>query len=206
MFSRLIYGTRIALVISLASVGLALLAGSLLGVLAGFGSRNLDQLISRIADALLSIPDILLALTLIAVLGDSMLNLILTLAIVYCPIFVRIARTATLQIRSEEYILASRLLGASRWQIMTRHILPNIQSPLLTQVSISIAFAILAEATLSFLGFGVEPDLPSWGVMLREGKDWLQQAWWLAVFPGIMITLTSLSCHLIGDAMGNRNS
>ena len=199
--SRLIYGCRIALEVGLVSVALATSIGTILGMLAAFWRGWVDQLISRFTDMMLAIPEVPLALCLIAIFGASRANLMLTIGIVYTPLFAKIARSATLEVRTQNYVTASHLLGANRWQLMQRHIIPNILPYIIVQVSLSLAFAILAESTLSFLGFGVEPDQPSWGVMLKEGKDWLEQAWWLAVFPGLLITLVSLAFHLCGDGL-----
>lgn len=199
--SRLIYGCRIALQVACLAVGFAAILGTILGMIAAFARSWLDQILSRLMDMMLAIPEVPLALCLIAVFGASRKNLILTIGIVYTPLFARIARSASLQIRAETYVTASRLLGANTAQLMRRHIIPNIAPYILVQISLSLAFAILAESTLSFLGFGVEPDQPSWGVMLKEGKDWLEQAWWLALFPGLLITIVSLAFHLCGDAL-----
>jgi peptide/nickel transport system permease protein len=201
VLSRLIYGARIALEVAATAVGLALVAGTMLGIAAGYWGGKLDWLLSRVIDVMLSLPEILLALTAIAVLGPSQTNLMIAIGVVYTPLFARIARGATLRIRSETYLEASLLLGASSWHTIWHHVLPNIAAPLTVQVSLSLAFAILAEASLSFLGFGVEPDIPSWGMMLQSGKNWMEQAWWLATFPGLIMTLAVLSFNLFGDQL-----
>lgn len=201
VFSRLIYGARIAVEVAVVAVLIALIGGTFIGVSSGYFGGRIDWLLSRCVDVLLSLPEILLALIAIAVLGPSQSNLMLAIGIVYLPLFARIARGATLKIRQEPYIEASLLLGAGPWYIIRRHILPNISGPLIVQISLSLAFAILAEAALSFLGFGVEPDVPSWGIMLKEGKDWMEDAWWLATFPGVIMTLAVLSFNLFGDQL-----
>jgi peptide/nickel transport system permease protein len=148
-----------------------------------------------------SLPDILLALVVMAVLGQSLGNLTLAIAIVYTPIFARVCRGAVLSVRQQPYIEAARALGVSHMRVIARHVLPNVLGPLIVQVTLSLAFAILAEAALSFLGLSGQTDAPSWGLMLRQGKDFMEIAWWLAVFPGLAITLTVLSFNVLGDAL-----
>lgn len=201
ILSRILHGARISLKVGGVSVGIALLAGTALGVLAGFFRRRLDWIISRLLDVMLSFPEVLLALTAIAVLGPSLNNMMLAIGIVYTPLFARITRASTLSLREAPFVEAARAEGSGSGRIIARHILPNAFAPLIVQTSLSFAFACLAEATLSFLGFGVEPDVPSWGIMLSEGKDWMESAWWVAVFPGAAITLVVLSFHLIGDGL-----
>lgn len=200
-FSRLVHGSRISFKVGLIAVGVSLTAGTLLGILAGYFQGITDTILSRILDILFSFPDILLALAVMAVLGAGTANLMLAIGIVYTPIFGRIARGATLGVRSLPYVEAARSMGAPHSSILLRHILPNITPPLIVQTTLSFAFAVLAEASLSFLGLGVEPDIPSWGVMLSDGKNWMQRAWWLALFPGLAITLAVLSFNLLGDAL-----
>lgn len=201
IFSRIIFGVRISLQVALTSTAFALVAGGLLGVAAGYFGGRTDQILSRIVDSLFSFPDILLALALLAVLGPKTINLIIAIGIVYTPIFARIARAASLEVRSVDFIAAARTVGARSPYIIARHVLPSISPPLIVQTTLSIAFAILAEAALSFLGQGVEPDSPSWGIMLNEGKDWMELAWWVAVFPGLAITLAVLAFNLLGDRL-----
>jgi peptide/nickel transport system permease protein len=201
IFSRILYGTRISLRVAAGAVSLALLAGTLMGLLAGYFGRWLDAVLSRLTDVMFSLPDILLALVVMAVLGQSLGNLTLAIAIVYTPIFARVCRGAVLSIRQQPYIEAARALGVSHMRIIARHVLPNVLGPLIVQITLSLAFAILAEAALSFLGLSGQTDAPSWGLMLRQGKDFMEIAWWLAVFPGLAITLTVLSFNVLGDAL-----
>ncbi|MDQ3234606.1 MAG: ABC transporter permease [Pseudobdellovibrionaceae bacterium] len=200
VLSRLLHGARMALGVAITAVSLAFIGGTTLGMLAGYFGGIPDRIVTGISNLVLAIPEILLALTAIAILGPSQRNLILAIGIVYLPIFALIARSATLKVMTEEYITAVELLGARPLYILRHHVLTNIWVPLLVQIALSLAFAILAEAALSFLGFGLEPDVPSWGIMLREGKDWMEEAWWLAVFPGLMISLSTLSFNLLGEA------
>ncbi|MEK4023960.1 MULTISPECIES: ABC transporter permease [unclassified Sporosarcina] len=201
IFSRILYGTQISLKVGLIAVGFSLFFGTIIGIVAGYFGGKIDQILSRITDVLFSFPDILLALVIMAILGPSLTNLMIAIGIVYTPIFARIARGAVLNIRDSLYIEAARSMGVNSFQIMLRHILPNSLAPLIVQVTLSFAFAILAEAALSFLGLGVSPDTPSWGIMLSEAKDWMEISWWTAIFPGIAITLSVLSFNIMGDGL-----
>ncbi|WP_153732379.1 ABC transporter permease [Sporosarcina obsidiansis] len=201
IFSRILYGTQISLKVGLIAVGFSLFFGTIIGIVAGYFGGKIDQILSRITDVLFSFPDILLALVIMAILGPSLTNLMIAIGIVYTPIFARIARGAVLNIRDSLYIEAARSMGVNSFQIMLRHILPNSLAPLIVQVTLSFAFAILAEAALSFLGLGVSPDTPSWGIMLSEAKDWMEISWWTAIFPGIAITLAVLSFNIMGDGL-----
>jgi len=201
ILSRLMYGSRISFKVSLVSVSLALFSGLILGITAGYFGGILDLIISRIIEVLFSFPDIVLALIVMAILGASMTNLMIAIGVVYTPIFARITRGAVLEVKNALYIEASRNLGAGTWRIIIMHVLPNIMAPIIIQTTLSLAFAMLSEAALSFLGFGVEPDMPSWGIMLKDGKDWIQNGWWLTIFPGITITLGVLSFNLMGDGL-----
>jgi peptide/nickel transport system permease protein len=201
VLSRMVYGARISFKVGLISVGIALAAGVLIGAAAGYYGRWVDAALSRVIDVLFSFPDILLALVIMAVLGASLTNVMIAIGIVYTPIFARITRGAVLEIKESLFIDAARVLGAGRLTILRRHILPNVMAPLIVQTTLSLAFAILAEAALSFIGLGVEPDTPSWGIMLNEGKDWMEAAWWIAVFPGLAITSAVLGFNVLGDGL-----
>lgn len=201
IFSRIVYGTQISLKVGIISVGISLIVGTIIGVIAAYYGRWVDAVLSRVIDVMFSFPDILLALVIMAVLGPSLTNLMIAVGIVYTPIFARIARGAVLSIKDALYIEAARSMGVSNLTIMWRHILPNSLAPIIVQTTLSFAFAILAEAALSFLGLGVSPDTPSWGIMLSEAKDWMEIAWWLAVFPGIAITLAVFSFNVMGDGL-----
>lgn len=201
VLSRIIFGARISFEVAGLAVAIALTLGLTLGVLAGYFGRWVDELISRLMDMVFAFPAIVLALVIMAALGPSRRNLILAIGVVYTPIFARVARGAVLSIKGQMFIEAARAVGCSPFRIMSRHICPNIVAPMTVQTTLSLAFAILAEAALSFLGLGVEADAPSWGNMLLKGKDIMRQAWWVAVFPGVAITLLVLGLNVLGDGL-----
>ncbi len=201
VLSRLLHGARLSLLVGSTAAGLALFLGTVIGVCAGYFGRWIDSLLSRCMDVLFAFPDILLALVIMAILGASTTNVMIAVGIVYTPVFARIARASTLALRRAGFVDAARSMGVGHGMILLRHILPNIAAPLTVQATLSFAFAILAEAALSFLGLGVEPDAPSWGIMLNEGKNWMEHAWWVAVFPGLAITLAVLSFNALGDGL-----
>jgi len=198
VFSRVIFGARYSLLIGALVVLVSMLCGILLGLAAGF-FRRLDGPIMRLVDAMMSFPDILLAIALVAVLGASMTNVIVALAIVYTPRVARVVRASTLVVRELLFIEAARALGISTWRILFIHILQNIASPILVQATFIFAYAVLAEAGLSFLGVGVPPVLPTWGTMIASGQQFAHQALWLVVFPGVAIILSALSLQMVGD-------
>jgi peptide/nickel transport system permease protein len=198
VFSRVIFGARYSLLIGALVVLISMVCGVLLGLAAGF-FRRLDGPVMRLVDAMMSFPDILLAIALVAVLGASMSNVILALAIVYTPRVARVVRASTLVVRELLFIEAARALGISTWRILFIHILQNIASPILVQATFIFAYAVLAEAGLSFLGVGVPPVLPTWGSMISSGQQFAHQAIWLVVFPGIAIILSALSLQMVGD-------
>lgn len=200
-WSRILHGSRLAFQVGLVSVGFALVAGTALGVTAGYAGGCADWLLCRVTDVLFSVPEVMLALAIMAVLGQSTANVMLAIGIVYTPIFARVARGEILRAKNALFVTAARSMGVRTLPIIFRHLLPAAAPALIVQTTLSFAFAVLAESALSFLGLGVEPDTPSWGLMLRDGKDWLEQAWWLSVFPGLAITLTVLSFNLFGDAL-----
>jgi peptide/nickel transport system permease protein len=198
VFSRVVFGARYSLAIGASVVLISVTGGVLLGLVAGF-FRRLDGPIMRFVDAMMSFPDILLAIALVAVLGASITNVILALAIVYTPRVARVVRASTLVVRELLFIEAARALGVSTWRILFIHILNNIASPILVQATFIFAYAVLAEAGLSFLGVGVPPELPTWGTMIASGQQFAHQAIWLVVFPGIAIVLSALSLQMVGD-------
>jgi peptide/nickel transport system permease protein len=200
VFARVLYGGRLSLWIGLVVVVISVSCGVLLGLVAGF-FRRLDGPIMRVVDAMMSFPDILLAIALVAVLGASMINVILALAIVYTPRVARVVRASTLVVRELLYIEAARALGVSTWRILFVHILQNIASPILVQATFIFAYAVLAEAGLSFLGVGVPPEQPTWGTMIASGQQFAHQAIWLVVFPGVAIILSALSLQMVGDGL-----
>jgi peptide/nickel transport system permease protein len=198
VFSRVIFGARYSLMIGASVVLISVTGGVLLGLTAGF-FRRLDGPIMRFVDAMMSFPDILLAIALVAVLGASMTNVILALAIVYTPRVARVVRASTLVVRELLFIEAARALGVATWRILFIHILNNIASPILVQATFIFAYAVLAEAGLSFLGVGVPPEVPTWGTMIASGQQFAHQAFWLVVFPGVAIVLSALSLQMVGD-------
>ncbi|MBJ6134071.1 ABC transporter permease [Ochrobactrum sp. Q0168] len=200
IFSRAIYAGRISLLVSLGVVVLSTVLGVILGVTAGY-FRKLDTPISRLLDAMMSFPDILLAIALVAALGPSLMTVIIALGITYAPRLARIVRGSTLVIREMPYIEAAISLGLPTWQILLRHVLLNLASPILVQATFVFASAMLAEASLSFLGVGVSADMPTWGTMLASGREYMNNAPWLMLFPGLAIVFSVLSLQLVGDGL-----
>jgi peptide/nickel transport system permease protein len=201
ILSRVIYGARISLLAGVVSVAIALVAGVGLGILSGYWGGWVDDAIMRLMDALLSFPAIVLALAIAAAIGAGLTNVMIAIGIVNTPTFARLARGQTLAVRELDFVGAARVLGAWDLRIMRVHLLPNIAAPLIVQTSLSIAFAILAEASLSFLGFGVKPPEPSWGSMVSMGRGYLQQAPWLVFGPGAAIFITVMGFNFVGDAL-----
>lgn len=201
LFTRVVYGARISLLVATVSVGFALLVGGGVGLLAGYFGRWVDAGVSRAADVMFALPEIVLALVVLAVLGPSLVNVALAIGIVYTPIFARVCRGEVLRVKRQPHVEAARALGMSHGRIMLRHVLPNVLPALIVQTTLSLAFAILAEAAISFLGLSGEVDAPSWGLMLRQGKDFMLLSPWVAVWPGVAITLAVLSFNLVGDGL-----
>lgn len=199
--SRVIYGARVSLQVGIIAVSIAATVGSLLGMLAGYGNRILDEIIMRSMDVLFAFPAILLAIAVLAALGKGVENAMIAIGIVYIPIFARIARSSVLSIREEEFIEAARASGATDARILFRHILPNAMAPLIVETTLSLAFAILAEAALSFFGLSVQPPDPSWGRMLSEGRGYFGQSVWMALFPGLAIMVTVMGFNFLGDGL-----
>jgi len=203
VFTRFLYGGRISLQVGLVAVSIGAVAGTLLGLISGYFGGWLDSSISWFIDVLLSFPDILLALIVVAILGPGITNAMIAVGISFVPSFMRLTRGSVLQIREMEYITAARALGSSSAGILFRHILPNSIRTLLVLATLGIGNAILAGAALSFLGLGGQPPSPEWGAMLNAGQKFIRQGWWLTVFPGLGIFLTILSINLIGDGIGD---
>jgi peptide/nickel transport system permease protein len=201
VLSRIIFGARASLSAGLVSVGIALGAGVPLGLLAGYAGGWTDALLSRIVDAMLAIPFLILAIALAAFLGPSLGNAMIAIGITATPVFIRLTRGQTLAAKVEDYVEAARAVGNPHWRIALRHVLPNIVPPLLVQASLAIAGAIIAEAALSFLGLGQQPPAPSWGSMLNAAQRFIAQAPWMAVWPGMAIFLAVLSFNLLGDGL-----
>jgi peptide/nickel transport system permease protein len=200
IFSRTIYAGQLSLLVGAVATLLAAAIGITLGLVAGF-FRKADGIVARIIDAMMAFPDILLAISLVAALGPSLATVIVALGIVYAPRLARIVRASTLIIRELPYIEAARALGVPTWRIMIRHVLRNLVSPILVQATFIFAYAMLAEASLSFLGVGVSPEVPTWGTMIAAGRQYVGSADWMTLFPGIAIVLAVLSLQLVGDGL-----
>jgi len=199
--SRVIYGGRASLSVAAAATLFALLVGSTLGVLAAYYRGWLDVVIMRVTDVLLSFPAILLAIALLAFLGPGFVNLVLAIGLVYVGPFARVARAAVLTVREELFVEASRSLGSRDWRVLTKAVLPMASAPIIVEVTLRLAYGILAEASLSFLGLGTQPPAASWGLMVAEGRRFLQLSAWATVAPGLAIMLVVLGFNLFGDAL-----
>ncbi|MDR7009403.1 MULTISPECIES: ABC transporter permease [Paraburkholderia] len=201
VLSRLLYGARASLLAGVVSVGIAVVLGVPLGLIAGYFGRFVDGVISRIADALLSIPFLILAIALSAFLGPSLTNAMAAIGISAMPRFIRLTRGQAISVKAEEYVEGARAIGLDHARIMLRYILPNVLPPIIVQASLTVASAIIAEASLSFLGLGQLPPAPSWGSMLNTAKDFVSQAPWMSIFPGVAIFLAVLGFNLLGDGL-----
>jgi peptide/nickel transport system permease protein len=200
VFSRLVHGARISLGVGAATISVCGLLGVVIGLAAGY-YRRLDNVLMRIMDAFMSFPSILLALGIMAVLGPDIKNIVLALSIVYIPRIARVVRSAVLSVREADYIMACRTVGIRDLRIMLLHVLPNCMAPIIVQLTFVFAYAVIAEASLSFLGVGSSPEVPSWGNMLNDARRFLQRAPLLAIVPGVAIMLTVLSLNLLGDGL-----
>jgi peptide/nickel transport system permease protein len=201
VLSRTIYGSRIALGVALSSIGLALVLGATLGLVGGYLGGWVDLVIGRIMDVLFSFPTLVLAIAVAAMLGPGLNNAALAIAVVYTPLFSRVARGPVIAERAKEHVAAATVLGAGSVRVIFRHILPNILAPLIVQASVALAFGILTEASLSYLGLGTQPPDPSWGTMLNEGRTYLETAPWMSIFPGLAIMLAVFGFNLLGDGL-----
>ncbi|MBN1536914.1 MAG: ABC transporter permease [Anaerolineales bacterium] len=203
VLSRIIYGAQVSLKVGLIAVGISMVAGTLLGVLSGYYGGLIDEIIMRLMDILFAFPAILLAIAILAILGEGVENAMIAIGVVYTPIFARITRGSALTVRQTTYVEASRALGASDGWIIFSHLLPNVSAPIIVEASLSLAFAILNEAALSFLGLGTQIPDPSWGRMLKESRGFIQSAPWLGIFPGLAIMLTVMGFNFVGDGLRN---
>jgi len=201
VLSRTIHGSRIALGVAISSIGIALVAGTILGLVGGYVGGATDLVIGRAMDVLFSFPTLILAIGIAAMLGPGLDNAALAIAVVYAPLFSRVVRGPVIAERAKEYAIAALGLGAGSFRVVLRHILPNVLAPLIVQTSVSLAYAILTEAALSYLGLGTQPPTPSWGTMLNEGRTYLETAPWMSVFPGLAIMLAVLGFNLLGDGL-----
>lgn len=201
IFSRVIYGARISLWVGFFSMLGSVIVGSLLGIIAGYYGRWIDGIISRLFDIMLAFPSILLAIGIVTVLGPSLQNALIAIAVINVPNFGRLIRSRVLSIKQEEYIMAAKAIGMSDMRILFHHILPNSMAPIIVQGTLAIATAIIEAAALGFLGLGAQPPNPEWGKMLADSKDFLTQAPWTMIFPGLAIMLTVLGFNLMGDGL-----
>ncbi|MEP7208880.1 MAG: ABC transporter permease [Casimicrobiaceae bacterium] len=201
VLARVIWGARASLLAGMVSVLISLSLGVPIGLLAGYAGRWPDMLISRITDAMLASPFLILAIALAAFLGPSLTNAMIAIGISATPIFIRLTRAQVMAVKVEDYIEAARALGNSHLRIALRHILPNVVPPLIVQATLALAAAVIAEASLSFLGLGQQPPAPSWGSMLNTAKNYIDNAPWMAVWPGLSIFLLVLSFNLLGDGL-----
>ena len=201
VLSRVIWGARASLLAGVVSVSISLLVGVPIGMLAGYVGGWVDMLIARMVDAMLACPFLILAIALAAFLGPSLTNAMIAIGIAATPVFVRLTRGQVMAVKVEEYVMAARAVGNSPLRIVLRHIFPNIVAPLIVQATLAIAAAVIAEASLSFLGLGQQPPAPSWGSMLNTAKNYVENAPWMALWPGASIFLLVLSFNLLGDGL-----
>jgi peptide/nickel transport system permease protein len=201
VFSRIIYGTRPSLAVGFIAVGIATVAGLAVGVTAGYCGRWVDNVLMRFMDVIFAFPDVLLAIAIVAMLGSSLPNVMIAIGVVYTPIFARISRSAVLGITTMPFMEAAQAAGTPHLKIIARHVLPNIVAPVIVQISVSFAFAILTEAALSFLGLGIQPPAPSWGLMLSAGRQFIYTDPLLCLWPGIAIVLAVLAFNFVGDGL-----
>ncbi len=201
VLSRIVWGTRASLLAGVVSVSISLMLGVPIGLAAGFIGGFVDGLISRITDAFLACPFLILAIALAAFLGPSLSNAMIAIGVSATPVFVRLTRAQVLNVKVEDYIEAARAVGNPPWRVAWRHVMPNVLAPLIVQATLAIAAAVIAEASLSFLGLGQQPPAPSWGSMLNTAKDYVDNAPWMAIWPGLSIFLLVLSFNLVGDGL-----
>jgi ABC-type dipeptide/oligopeptide/nickel transport system permease subunit len=201
LLSRIMFGTRVSLLVGVSAVILQVIIGVFLGLLAGYYGGRIDSIISFMVNVMMGFPFILLAMSLVAVLGPSLQNIIIALGFTGWPVFTRVVRIETIKLRDQEFVLAATTLAFKTRRILARHILPNLLPTVLVIGTVEIARAIIRESLLSFLGLGIQPPTPSWGTMLAEGRDYMLMQWWLAAYPGLAIFMAALGINLMGDAM-----
>lgn len=201
LLSRVIVGTRVSFTVGLLAAFSAMVVGVVLGLLAGYYGGWVDSLIMRAVDLLWAFPVIVLAVAMVAVFGAGFRNVVVAIAVAFVDDFARIVRSEVLSLREEDYTTAARSVGATDRRIMFRHILPNMAAPIIVQTTFAVGLGILAEAALTFIGLGVNPSTPTWGMALNEGRDFVRDAWWISVFPGLAIVLTVLALNLFGDGL-----
>jgi dipeptide transport system permease protein len=201
ILSRLIYGARLSLLIGIVVVTIAVVAGTALGFLAGFLRGVVEIVILRLMDILLTLPSLLLAVAIVAILGPGMMNAVLAVAVVVLPHYVRIARAAVISEIAKDYVTAAKVSGAGTLRLMLKEVLPNCMAPLIVQATLGICTAILDAAALGYLGLGAQPPLPEWGTMLADAREFVLRAWWVVTFPGLMILIAVLAFNLVGDGL-----
>lgn len=201
VFSRVLYGSRISLIVATFTVVVSTVLGTLLGAVSGYFEGKVDMILQRIVDAVMSIPVLILALFIVALLGSSVRNVVIALAVIYTPRFSRIARGEMLRVKNAEFVAAAEALGSKPWRVIRKHGIPNIVAPIIILASLTFGQAIVAEAALSFLGVGAPITEPSWGQMLSRGREYTRVAWWVVVFPGGALSLGVLAFNLLGDAL-----
>ena len=201
VLSRVVWGARASLLAGVVSVLISLSIGVPVGLLAGYAGGKVDMLISRVTDAVLACPFLILAIALAAFLGPSLTNAMIAIGVSATPVFIRLTRAQTMAIKAEDFILAARAIGNAPWRVALRHVLPNVVPALIVQATLAIAAAVIAEASLSFLGLGQQPPAPSWGSMLNTAKNYVDSAPWMAVWPGVSIFVLVLSFNLVGDGL-----
>lgn len=204
LLSRIIYGARVSMAVGVTAVLIAGLFGTLLGLISGFYGGWIDRILMRFVDMQLSFPFVVLALTIAAILGPSFRNIIITLAVSSWVIYARLVRGEVLGIKEKQYIQAAFTIGLPDWRIIAIHILPNALSAVIVLSSLEVGRMIIAEAAISFLGFGIQPPTAAWGNMLSEGQDYMMTSWWLTVFPGLAIVITTLAVNIVGDTLRDK--
>jgi dipeptide transport system permease protein len=201
ILSRLIYGARTSLSVSLAAVSMAMLVGVFLGLLAAFFPKFLGAIIMRVMDVMMALPTLLLALAIVAILGPGLINTVIAISVVAVPAFVRITRASAMGELNRDYVTASRVAGAGLWRLMFITVLPNCMAPLIVHATMNFSSGILETAALGFLGLGVQPPVAEWGTMLSSARDYMERAWWVVMFPGLTILFAVLSINLMGDGL-----
>ena len=204
ILSRTIYGSRSALLVGIVAVSIAVSIGMIVGLIAGLANRSIDNLLMLLMDSLLSFPTILLAITVVSFLGYGLLQVMLAIGVIFSPVFARLVRAETLAIKTESYVEASRALGSPIIKTVIKHIIPNLLGKVIVQCSITFALTVVIEASLSYLGLGTQPPNPSWGLMLKDARNYLVQAPWMAIYPGMALALTVLSFNILGDTMSEK--
>jgi peptide/nickel transport system permease protein len=204
ILSRVVFGSRSALLVGIVAVSIATLLGSIVGLAAALSGGATDNILMLLMDSLLSFPTVLLAITVVSFLGYGLVQVMVAVGIIYSPVFARLVRAETLAVKTEGYIEASHSLGTPQLKIIFQHILPNILGKVIVQCSITFALSVVIEASLSYLGLGTQPPTPSWGLMLKDARDYLVQAPWMALYPGIVLALTVLSFNVLGDTLAEK--